>query len=111
MRQHQLLRPTRHQALAQPIADRGNLLGTPSRGLWPLPDPQAPVVLGRVGIPRDDMDVEMGHLVAEHEAIDMLGSLDRFEGAPDGVDQPSEAASSAVRSPNPVTCRFGSTIR
>ena len=59
------------QASAQSL----DLLRTSAWGLRPFVHPDAPVLLGRAGVARDEVDVHMGHPVSEHKGVDVFSTL------------------------------------
>src|SRR2546421_517407 len=59
---------------AQADAERLDLFRGASRGVGPFIDKRSPVLLRRVGVTRDDVNVVMRRVV-EYEGVDVLGTL------------------------------------
>ena len=52
---------------------------SPPRSVRPLTYSNTPVVGGRAGVARDEVDMKMGYVVAEHKAVDVLCTLALLE--------------------------------
>lgn len=57
---------------AETVTDRGDVVEATPGSNRGLPYSNTPVLSGRAGVARDKVDVKMGYIVAEHEAVDVL---------------------------------------
>ena len=58
-----------------PLADFFQLDIATSRAIRPLKQPHPPILPWRIPVPRDDPDMEMGHVMTNNEDINVFGVL------------------------------------
>jgi hypothetical protein len=73
--------------LTETVADGGDVVDAASRGVGPLAGSDTPVLSRRVRVAGDEVDVKVGHFVAEYEAVDVLCALAVLERSAEPVDQ------------------------